>query len=124
VVVGPVIYNQTVVRVRVSSTTKDAQGNPVYDWGDGADRVTYDRVAVQPLTSSETENSAEQRDQVFTNYRVSTRRGIPMDVTVYDRIEWAGSTWSVSESPQFWPHPHAAPPAVHHVSVTMTRVEA
>jgi head-tail adaptor len=116
------IYNQTVVRVRANTSTKDPQGNTITSWDD-AERVTYANVAVQPMTSQEAAFSADARDQVFTNYRVSTRRHQDMDVTVYDRIEWAGQQWSVSETPQRWPDSQR-PGKVHHVTVPILLMES
>lgn len=115
------IYNQTVVRQRAQMTT-DAQQNTAPDWSLPPDEVTYKGVAVQPLESNEQDNNALPRDTVFDQYRVSTRRGVDMDITSADRILWDGLTWSVNGQPGRYPHPTRGPNAVHHVTVNLQRV--
>jgi hypothetical protein len=117
------IYNQTVTRVRAVQTGLDDQNNPVRSWADDADRVTYTNVAVDPTSSTEANNTADMRDQVFTGYRVATRRGLDMDVLVTDRIEWRGRQWEVAAEPERPPHP-VSPNRVHHCAVQIQFVEA
>lgn len=115
------IYNQTVTRLR-ASVTQDRNNNRILDWEHAA-RTDIFRVAVNPVSATESDNTAEQRDQVFSDYRVFSRRGVALDVLTTDRIEWNGSVWAVNGDPEHWPHPiRTRGGAVHHTEIDLARV--
>ncbi|MEW2034901.1 hypothetical protein AB0901_30920 [Streptomyces roseifaciens] len=80
-------YTQTVVIVRASFVV-DRYGNETSDrdWS-RATRTTVRRVSVQPDQSAEAEGD---RPTVTTGLRLSTRRGVDIDLAPGDRVEHAG----------------------------------
>jgi hypothetical protein len=116
------MFNQTVYRDRYTVYATDQQQNREPDWQNDVDTVRYDHCAVNATVSTESHNSYDPRDQVVTGYKVLSRRGSDMDVTVRDRIRWAGQVWEVSAEPDRWPHPTRGRDAVHHVEIDIQKV--
>lgn len=109
--------HETVTVVR-PATRRDRYDNTVYDW-DNATRAVYGNVAVLP-TSQDESGVGEFRQAVTTGWRLYTRPGNDIDITPYDRVEWAGVELEVAGEVARWPHPLRRG-GVHHVEVSLRR---
>jgi hypothetical protein len=106
------------VRVRPAWKTT-IHNQRVADW-DNADRHLYERSAtIQPRSTTET--TLDDRNQVVTGWRLSSRPGVTIDLGPTDRIEWNGRLLEVIGDVAAWPHP-IRPDAVHHIEVDLQRV--
>jgi len=96
------LFTETITVQHAPSGTKDQQGNLQRDWST-AEETVYARVCVTPFSSTEADLSSLPRDQVFTGYKITSRRGVRIDCASNDRIKWDGSVWSVAATPEQWP---------------------
>lgn len=82
------MFDDTVVVVRPGETTNRA-GDTVPDWSDSAvTRASASDVNVQPLSQAETVELG--RDVTVTLWRLISARGVDVDLTEHDRVEWSG----------------------------------
>lgn len=108
-------YPETVVRLR-ATTAADAHGNDVRSWST-ATSTTVTGVQVQPVTSGEPEPG---RDEVVTDVRLLTAKGVDLDLLHTDRITWGGDTWEVVGDVER--HRSPVDGAVHHVEALLRKV--
>ncbi|MEU5974294.1 hypothetical protein [Streptomyces sp. NPDC047315] len=88
------LYSQTVVILRAALVV-DRYGNDVRDWT-RATKTTVGGVSVQPDGSTE---ATGDRPVIVSGLRLTTRRGIDIDVASGDRVEFAGRLLDVDGHP-------------------------
>jgi hypothetical protein len=111
------IFQQSLVRVRAGTRT-DRGGNTVPDWSAGAvDRLTIDRLSVQPVTQNEL--AGADRTSVITGWRALSEPGTDADVRSGDRVEYDGLLCEVKGEVGRWRDPLAG--GVHHIDFQFRR---
>ncbi|HET8581767.1 MAG TPA: hypothetical protein VFL65_00835 [Jatrophihabitans sp.] len=85
------LFADEVVIVRPGTTTNRA-GDEVDDWT-RATRATVPDVLVQPVSQAEVVELG--RDVATSLWRLLSARGVDVDLTARDRVEWAGVTHEV-----------------------------
>lgn len=107
----PLLFDQTIYRLRAPEIGRDKLGTPVRDWS-AAERAQFGfLVSVQPRTA--TESTTEPRQQTITGWVIESPAGRALDVESTDRIEWAGRQLEIAAPPLHYPHP-TRPGRVHH----------
>lgn len=111
-------YAHTIVRLRAGTAT-DRYGNPRRNW-DAPERLTVTGVNVQPAGSPpQSQEDTDDRQTTITEWRLSTPKGMDLDLVETDRIEWEGLTLEVDGKVGRW----RIAGRVHHVEAALKEVD-
>ena len=110
----PLIYSQTITRLRAPRFRDDAGSlQPTRDFAN-ATTVTIPNVSVQPVMTDETRDNGGVL--IIDEWKIFGPRGVDLDLTNGDRVLWDGRTLDVIGEPQAWPA--LLGPGFHHSEVT------
>lgn len=84
------------VVIRRATTTEDAYGNPVRNWG-SATSTSVPGCSVQPVLGAE---NLAQRDTVVSRWELYAPDGT--DLLATDRVDWSGTSYEVDGEVQRW----------------------
>lgn len=111
-------YQHTIVRVR-APLEENRYRDRKRDWGN-ADRLTVAGVNVQPAGSPpRSEEESVGRQTTVTEWRLSTPRGMDLDLVETDRVEYEGMTLEVDGKVGRW----RVAGRIHHVEAALREVD-